>query len=451
MQFSHSVLSLVALSIASVEALPIQQFSLKPFSQEALDQYNVLRFLGTAAPYVANPGYGIDREPPSQCKVTQANLIARHGERYPTTKRGKKMIESLASIRNSSAEDIDGPLAFLTDYEFRGLDEEQFDKESSSGPYSGLLELYKLGSLVRERYYDLYQEGDAINIYAASSERVVASAKKFTEGFLGENYNESFVKVIDEDDESLGANSLTPVASCNNYHKKQNDDTIDSLSDSYLSDIADRLNKESPGINVTADVVDTLMYYCGYDLNVDGSSEICDIFTTTEFQSYSYTKDVEYYYQKGPGNNMSSIIGSVYINAVIELLKSSDEEHNLTLSFAHDSDLCYIISNLGLFDGDLSVEYHDFNHLWKVSDIAPMAARLIIERLECEGHDDDYMRIVLNDAVIPIPGNSDGPGFSLSVDNFEKYISERLDGHSYGEDCGLDSGVPTNLTFFWDN
>lgn len=449
MLLSQPILSLLALSIASVDALPIQQFSLKPFSQEALDQYNVLRFLGTASPYVANPGYGIERDAPAQCKVSQANMIARHGERYPSKKQGEKMIKNLASIRNNT-EQVEGPLAFLKDYEFRALDAAGFEKETSSGPYAGLLEMYKLGSLFRDHYYELYEDGEDIKFYAASSKRVVESAHKFAEGFLGQNYNKTFVKVIDEDDEKLGANSLTPVTSCKNYNKKLHKDTIKSLSESYLDQIAERLNSESPGINLTADAVESLMYYCGYDLNVVGSKEVCDIFTTTDFLSYSYGKDVEYYYEKGPGNNMSSIIGSVYINAVIELLK--DDTKNLTLSFAHDSDIFYIISNLGIFDdGDLSVKHIDFNHLWKVSNIAPMGARLIIERLECEGSDEDYVRIVLNDAVIPIPGHSDGPGFSVSVKEFEDYISEKLDGHTYAKDCGIESGIPTNLTFFWDN
>lgn len=446
MKLSATVLSVLALSLSTIDALPIQQFTLKPYSQEALDQYNILRFLGTASPYVANPGYGIERDPPSQCKVTQANLLARHGERYPTDSAGEEMIENLSIIRNRT-DKIEGPLAFLQDYDYKALDSKNFEKESHYGPYSGLLELYKLGSYFRDRYDDLY-DGDEIKFYAASSERVVVSAKKFAEGFLGESYNESYVVSIDEDDEKLGANSLTPVTSCTTYNKKEHKDLIDSLSDSYLNATAERLNKLSPGINLTTDAVQSLFYYCGYGLNVDGSSEICEIFTTSDFLSYSYSKDVKYFYEKGPGNNMSEIIGSVYIDAIIDLLK--DDNKNLTISFAHDTDIFYIVSTLGIFDGDLPVESQDFNHLWKVSNIAPMAARLIIERLECDGEDDDFVRIVMNDAVIPIPGHSDGPGFSVSVSDFETYISDKLDGKSYAKDCGLESGIPTNLTFFWD-
>jgi len=444
------VLSLLALSLTVVEALPVQQFTLKPYSQEALDQYNVLRFLGTAAPYVANPGYGIEREAPFQCKVTQANLFGRHGERYPTDDRGEELTESLSSIRNNT-EKVEGPLSFLKDYEFRALDKNGYNKESSSGPYAGLLQMYQQGSYFRDRYWDLYKDGEDIKFYAASSLRVVASAEKFAEGFLGQDYNKSYIEIIDEDDASLGANSLTPVTSCSKFDKKLHKNTIKEFSDSFLNSTADRLNKQSPGINLTADQVETLMYYCGYDLDVDGSNKICEIFTTSELSSYAYKKDVEYYYEKGPGNNMSAIIGSVYVNAVIDLLK--DHDRNLTLSFAHDSDLFYIISALGIYDGDLPVKYQDFNHLWQVSNIAPMAARLVIERLTCEQEDDeseDYVRLILNDAVIPIPGHSDGPGFSLSVNDFEEYIADKLNGHSYAKDCGLKQGMPTNMTLYWE-
>ncbi|CCH42204.1 Acid phosphatase PHO11 [Wickerhamomyces ciferrii] len=449
MQLSTTVLSALALSITAVDALPIgsKSESIRPYSQEALDQFSVLRFLGTASPYVQNTGYGIERDAPYQCKVTQANLISRHGERYPTSNQGKKMAKHFEQIQNGT-ETIEGPLSFLKDYEFKALDEEGLDQETGKGPYSGLLDLYKHGALFRDRYDDLYNEGDEIKFYSASQKRVVESAKKFAQGFLGESYNESYIQEIDEDTNDLGANSLTPVNACNNYDKHINQDKIDELSTSFLNKTADRLNNQSPGINLIPEQVGSLIYYCGFELNVEGSNQICEIFTTDELLAYSYTKDVSYYYEKGPGNNLSATIGSVYIDAITRLIK--DDSKNLTLSFAHDTDIFYIVSLLGLFDGELPTDHQSFNHLWKISNIAPMGARLVIERLECEDQEEPFVRIIHNDAVLPIPGHSEGPGYSISISDFEKYIEDKLDGKTYEKDCGTKDGVPTELTFFWD-
>ncbi|CCH47054.1 Repressible acid phosphatase [Wickerhamomyces ciferrii] len=452
MQLSTTVLSALAFSIATIDAFPIplqsEQLSYKPYTQEALDQFNVLRFLSTSSPYIQNPGYGISKDTPFQCKVTQANLLSRHGERIPSEDKLEKITKHLADIKNSS-EEIKGPLNFLKYYDFEGLDLSKADDETAKGPYSGLLDLYTHGALFREVYDDIFNEKEGVKFFSSNGSRIVASAKSFAQGFLGEDYNESYIIQIEEDNEKLGANSLTPINYCKNYDWENGEDKIDSVSDDYLKDIAERLNTESPGLNISKKAVKSLMDYCGIDLIVTGSSEICDIFKSDEFLAYSYSNDVKVYFEQGPGNNLSSSVGAVYVNGLIKSLK--DKNANLTLSFTHSSSMFPIISALGLYDGEIPTDYQDFDHPWKVSNIMPMGARLVFERLECDGEDEPFVRIIHNDAVLPLKGHSTGPGFSTPLSDFEDYYNDRFEGKDYVKDCGLDEGTPDELTFFWDN
>lgn len=436
----------VLLSVAS--ALPFSHKA-KPFDQEALDQFNILRFLGTASPYVQQPGHGIDTKVPYGCEVTQVNFISRHGERYPTASKGKSISTALERVgsANMTSKKLDGPLWFLPSYTFDALDSSRYDEETSTGPYSGLSDMYAFGETFRTNYKHLISDEDLLKFYVASEKRVVDSARKFAEGFLGKPVHNSSLVIIDEDDETLGANSLTPVTSCSNYNSTFNDALINSLSESYLEQAATRLNNETSGLNLKKKEVAALMDYCGFDLNVSGKSAICDIFTSDELLSRAYANDVGYYYHKGPGYNLSIPIGSVFVNAMIEVMK--DDSKNLTMSFAHDTDIFFIVSMLGLYDGELSLKHQDLNALWKVSNINPMGSRLLFERLQCNSNQ-TYVRIIHNDAVLPITSISSGPGFSSSLDDFEEYIQKRLNGETYSEACGNPSGMAEELTFFWD-
>jgi acid phosphatase len=439
------MLSALFLLLATSQAAPLR-YNIKPYDQEALDQYNVLRFLGTASPYIQHPGYGIGRDAPYGCEITQVNFIARHGERYPTKSKGEKIESQLERLSNIT-EKLDGPLDFLPAYDFIALNSKYYDDETFKGPYSGLGEMFEFGELFRNRYDDLVGNQTDIKFYTASQKRVVESAKKFAEGFLGKAAQNSSFIILDEDDDTLGANSLTPVTSCKSYNSSLNDDLIDSLSFDYLKKTAQRLNSQTLGLKLTTKEVEGLFDYCGFDLNVAGRSAICEIFTTDELLARSYANDVDYYYSKGPGHNLSAPLGEPYVNAVINLLK--DDTTNLTMSFAHDTDIFFIVTLLGLFDSELSVEYQDLNSLWKVSNINPMGSRLIFERLECSN--ETYVRIVHNDAVLPITPISSGPGFSAPLSDFEDYINERLNGNSYAEACGNPNGMAQEMTFFWEN
>lgn len=427
----------------------------KPYSQESLDQYNILRFLSTTSPYISNPGYGISPEVPNDCEIVQVNAIARHGERYPTNDKGNKFIRSFERIQNLDSNLISGDLKFLPNYEFSALDVDYFEQLSHLGPYSGRNEMYQFGLKFQKQYSDLIN--DETFIFAASQERVVDSAIEFSKGLFNQEKN---VIIIDEYNTTAGANTLTPGKSCLNYDPKIHKHLIKDYKN-YLNHITKRLNNVSPELNISNSEVSQLLNYCGYDLNVSGNNKICKIFTTNEFLIHSYYYDLKYYYSKGPGHNMTKYIGDSYVSTLMNLFKNHQDIKS-SVSFTHDTDLLHIFSTLGIFNDfnskdeieNLPINYINFKSNWKISNITPMGGRLVFEKLKCRvnnDHEDYFVRILVNDAVIPIHKHTNGPGYSVSLIEFEQYIKNNLNYKSYSDIClNNDKNVPNQSTFLFD-
>lgn len=455
MKFSLSFSALIgAITVVEVAA-SIKYPSEKPYSQESKDIDSLLRYTGTTGPYVQHLGYGIDTETPFGCEVVQVHAFTRHFERYATTGTGKGNKAIIKKLKAQNVTEYVGPLAFLKDYEYYVTDDSRLESESNAGYYSGLGDGYKYGSDFRGKYDHLYDGNSTLPIFSAGQARVVASARAFGQGFFGVNYTDLASLQILPEKATRGANTLTGTDACVNYNSSTYDYIVNEFDASYLTKAALRLNIESPGFNISKNDVNALLSYCGFELNVRGFSPICEVFTREELINFAYQKSLNYYYENGPGyHEVTGAIGFLYANNTYTLMEENTS--NMTLSFSHDSDIFYFTTALGLFDGeyDLSPKYVDFQHPFRVSDMVPMGARLVHEKLQCKDYatnkTEPYVRVLLNDAVIPLPDCQDGPGFSCSLDGYKSVIEERLGNSSYVEACGVNSTYPQYSSFYWD-
>ncbi|KAK9473937.1 histidine phosphatase superfamily [Dipodascopsis tothii] len=421
----------------------------KPYTQESNDEFNVLRHLGGTGPWIQHTGYGLPRDPPGTCKVDQVHMIARHGERYQTTGTGATELAVVQRLQSSGAAYV-GPLAFLEDYVWPSS-ADTYETESVMGPYAGTLDAFRSGADYRARYNDLYDDSAVLPVWTAGQERVVVTARNFAAGFVGANYStKASIQVIPETS-AQGANSLTVSDGCLAFNQSQYSASYNSFADDYATRAADRINKQSPGFGVTAADVPNLMALCGFELNIRGADDFCKLFTTDEWKAFSYMKDLSYYYQVGQGNNLTNYIGSVYANATATLLNQGPSVGKIFWSFTHDNDLISIAHALGLFEtqSPLDPKNIDFGSVFRSSEIVPMGGRITMERLTCDDDSTAYVRILVNEAVIPIPACKSGPGYSCPVADFKTYINKRAPG-SYGEHCGLPTTVPWHLWFFWN-
>lgn len=422
--------------------------------QASTQQYNILSFLGGAAPYIQHPGFGISPDVPPQCTLEQVHLLSRHGERYPSTNSGKTLEKIMKKFENYNGT-FTGELAFLNDYTFFVPDNALLEKETtpfnSHSPYAGTSNAMRHGMFFRNKYQSLFNATEeTLNVFTSNSGRVHLTSQYFARGFMGEQYSDDAVKyyVITEDAD-MGANSLTPRSGCQAYDEDANDDLVSKFDTSFLEDAQKRILKGNDGLNLTTNDVNQLFSWCAYEINVRGSSPFCDLFTNEEFIKYSYSTDLSNYYSHGKGHNLTHVIGAPYLNATLQFLKEENPDFKVLLAFTHDTDVEIFHSALGLLEpkDDLPTDHIPFPNPYVHSQIVPQGARLYTEKYTCDG--ESYVRYLVNDAVYPIQSCQSGPGFSCKLSDFESYINSRLEGVDYASQCNA-TNVPSEVTFLWD-
>ena len=448
------------LSLSSIHAAPISKdngtvcYALKSSTADA----SIFPFLNGQGPHYDYPqSFGIPVEVPDQCTVEHVQMLARHGERYPTASKGKLMIALWDKLKVFQGQ-FDGPLEIFNDYEFFVSDTKYFDQLTNSSdvdpsnPYMGSKTAEILGKYIAFNYGELF--GNYTPVFTSSSGRVYQTAK-YAVSALEEELNVQLDLQIIQENETAGANSLTPGDSCVSYNGDLGEEYFENVTLSYLTDIKNRWMKKNSNLNLTLeqDDIELLVDWCAFETNIKGSSTVCDLFERNDLIAYSYYSDVTNFYGRGLGNPLVKPIGSVLLNASYNLFTQADDlDNKVWLSFSHDTDIQQFVSALGLFDNgvtEYSLEQVEFQDIQKLSWVTPMGGRIFTEKLKCGNS--SYVRYIVNDVVIPVPGCTSGPGFSCPIEDFDDYIADRLNGIDYVSSCEIQqvSNI-TELTFYWD-
>ncbi|RDK47243.1 acid phosphatase [Aspergillus phoenicis ATCC 13157] len=429
-------------------------FSHSLISQQVFDGDNFLEYDGVRGPYVDRISYGISRDPPAQCSVDQLIMIKRHGERYPTTGEGTSIEQTLKKINDSLAGNYSsGDLAFLGNWTYF-VPSDCYEAETSTGPYAGLTDAYNHGKAYRQRYGDLYNESSILPLFTADFQRVISTAQKFGQGFLGnETYATKTALNIISESSDQGADSLTPTC------HKQDDDAQSICGDMpyYLPQFdvaADRLNAQYQGLNLNWTDVYSLILMTAYELNTRSSSPWIDVFTTDEWISFAHLWNVNFYYCSGPGNKYTSALGALYLNATLTLLQQGPSSSGpLFFNFAHDSNISPIITALGIATPATPLNKTRIPFppsAWTVQNIVPMGGRLTIERLNCSDSalapGGTFVRLVLNEAVVPLEECQSGPGFSCPLQEYSSFVGKLP---SYVSECEVPEDESQYLGFWW--
>lgn len=421
--------------------------------QASVEQYNILKYLGGAAPYIHFHGFGIGSETPPGCKVTQVQLLSRHSMRYPTTTKNERFLQLLLKLR-SGGRRLKGSLEFVNSYRYFVDDDRDLEEETSpansNGLYAGTTDAFRHGANFRARYNHLFDPNSSLPVFTTDSHRVHVSAQFFARGFLGTDLsakNAQFVVLPEEP--YMGANSLTPRYGCGKYNKTAHQALIDGFPKHYATRVVQRLQSENGGhLSIAEEHVDDMFALCAFEINVRGWLPFCGIFTNDDFVWNGYAQDVGYYYTSGEGNLLSKTIGGELLLASLRLLKE-DSQQRIWLSFTHDTDMDHFHAALGLFSTPepLATGHVDFYSRYTHAQILPQGARVYTEKLQCGN--ESYVRYIVNDAVVPILGCQEGPGFSCSLANFEEYVSTRLKSVDYVGQCGTAANA-TGISFYWD-
>jgi hypothetical protein len=400
-----------------------------------LNQPLITQNLGALSPFFSLATNGSGDTPPG-CSITFAQILSRHGARFPTSGNAARIQTALAkaqvALRNSS-------LSLPSKYEF--LTKFTYTLGEDNLTHFGQQELVNSGLKFFDRYGALGNVS-APFVRASGSARVIESAQNFTQGFNAAASNRNAttklvpansILVIPEVETS---NNTLKVETCNAFGNDTPFDTIGDDQDQiwtniFAAPITARLNADLPGANLNVNDTVAIMDMCPFETVATPNGAIspfCSLFIDDEWESYEFLQDLDKYFGNGPGNGLGRTQGVGWVNellarltntAVVDhtstntTLDSSNSTFPLGLAlyadFSHDTQLTSIFSALGLFNstvvkGGLNATDRNSSKTSEYTSFqtVPFSARAYVEKMICNGTQEEMVRILVNDAVQPL-------------------------------------------------
>ncbi|KAH9922704.1 phosphoglycerate mutase-like protein [Fomitopsis serialis] len=434
------------------------------------DTFDVLQHLSGNSPYFNSPGVGLTAALPVGCSVMHATYLVRHSDIYANDYEYEHTIApflyKLGNFSDRHAFSDDSSLSFLTNWT-SPIDDP--DKEIEKVTKTGKQDAAALGAIFAQRYNSIlgFKNEDSWKFWSASATRDQKTSKAFIQGFNA-SMDKATLVIVDQG-ESQFANTLTPHQSCEAFDANRGSVEKMTFINTYAPTIAARLNGlVSSSFNWTASDVFAAQSLCGYDTVIRNMtlSGFCnlDLFSESEWLGYEYANDLMYHRSLGYGNELAPVLGMPWVSASTRLLSgsantsatnSSAGDQQLFISFTHREEPPFIVTNLGLFNttnASMPADSINYDRAWRTSNILPFLANIGLERLQCNAtatgnsSNTDFVRVLVNAAQIPLPGCTDGPEDSCSLDSFVSFVSQReaLYGDFVGA-CG-GSGNVTNAT-----
>ena len=308
----------------------------------------------------------------------------------------------------------------------------------------GRQELFYSGSKFKQRYAGLARIQRPF-VRSTTRERVLESAKFWMAGFYGqEGTPHSFhpdVQII----EALGFNNTLAHGACDALEVGKFSNMRDEAKTAWLAHfgtpIMQRLNRDLPNANLSLRDTANLMELCSavtVDSPTGTISPFCELFDVHEWLQFNYYETLTKYYKTGVGNPLGAAQGIGFVNELIARMtdervvdststnRTLDDDprtfpvgpdHRLFADFTHDSDMASIFFALNLYPWSpkYSTASMDFFYstkgLFSASKATPFSARAYFEKMQCYGEEEELVRILVNDRVMPQPNcHSDGLG-----------------------------------------
>lgn len=386
---------------------------------------------GQYSPYFTVPSALPDILPPT-CEVTFAQVLSRHGARFPTTSKTVEYNNTIQQL-HQSVTSYKGKYAFLANY--------QYNLGANDLTVFGQQEMINSGMKFYNRYEALTKAQTPF-FRSASEARVVESALNFTQGFhtakLADHAEQGVEKypynlvVLQE---GSGENNTLSHDLCTEFEfgvdSKIGSSAQKIWANIFVPPIQNRLNHDLPGANFSIAQTIDMMDLCPYNTvasTLGAVSEFCGLFSADEWQQYGYYETLGKWYGYGPGNPLGPTQGVGFANELIARMTGKsvmDEtsvnhtldsnpatfpvgpDHNLFADFSHDNDLTGHFSAMGLYNATAQLsnttrmselQTNGYSAAWTV----PFAARAYFEKMKCFGESEELVRILVNDRVIPL-------------------------------------------------
>jgi len=377
----------------------------------------------------------ISAEIPSTCNVTFAQVIARHGGRFPTAYKSASYAKLIARITDN-VEIFTRKYAFLEGYEYTLGSEDltTFGKQQMVNAGEKLYQRYKSLALEEEPFYR-----------AASGPRVVESALRFRKGFSAAKSKDvrpshpivapvDHMVIIDEDENKNNTLSHSTCPAFEVRHSWSN--SAEAVwAGIIIPPIQRRLQADLDDIDLSIPDTISLMDLCPFDTiasKYGTLSPFCDLFTEEEWRQYDYYQALNKYYGFSFGAELGPTQGVGWVAELIARLTNTAVKdttntnstldadprtfplhRSLYADFSHDNDMVSIYSAMRLYNSSTTpalskVDHFDAEELggFSASWLVPFAGRMYVEKMVCGGGDEgtELVRVLVNDRVVPLQG-----------------------------------------------
>ncbi|CED84121.1 Multiple inositol polyphosphate phosphatase [Phaffia rhodozyma] len=366
-------------------------------------EWNVKNHLGNLSPYFSAPSNGYTTELPAGCVVDQVQLMHRHGSRFPlpTELPYIEAVFELLHEHHDLLANVSEPFQFLKTWK-PTLGEDNLTP-------MGRQELFNHGV----EFNLTYPQFSTSLLLSSPQDRVLESAKWFQMGYNGRNYaNQS--KIVPLTSTVAPISWIRPSDTCSLWKYDYGLTAVNDWNAIYLPPIVSRINDDLPGFNFTADSIHGMLYACAYETAAVGHTPWCAVFESEEILDFEYELDLLMNYAFGYGlpQELGPILGSVYVNKLIErLTNATGNATDLYLEFGHDTTIDLALTALGLAKDTPNISASErgapnATRRWMTSQQVPFAAKMITERISCTSSNttntDTWIRFLLNDAPFPI-------------------------------------------------
>ncbi|KAF2271621.1 phosphoglycerate mutase-like protein [Westerdykella ornata] len=364
----------------------------------------------------------VETVPPKGCSVSFASVLSRHGGRDPTLGKSLAYALLIEEIHNNSNAYPD-EFAFLKDYKYT-LGADQLTD-------AGRQEMVNSGAHFYRRYSTLVADTPPF-VRSGGQARVVESANKWLKGFAEAGKHSAPAPIDVTIPEGPGYNNTLSHKICTAYEegrfKEIGADAQRKWATKFIPPIQSRVNSKL-GTNLSETSIIYLMDMCPFDTLASPTasvSKFCNLFTEDEWHQYDYYQTLGKYYGFGNGNPLGPTQGVGYVNELIaRLTETPVNDHtntNRTLDsnpvtfpldrkvyadFSHDNDMTRIFAAMGLYNttrplSNSTIEGTNVTNGYSAAWTVPFAARMYVEKLRCEGEEEEFVRVIVNDRVMPL-------------------------------------------------
>ena len=389
----------------------------------------ILQLWGQYSPY-----YPVDSDHaiaiPPGCRTNFAQILSRHGARYPTSSKSAMYGDLVTKIKHN-VKVFRGRYRFMKGY--------QYDLGADDLIDFGRQEMIDSGAQFYSRYAHLVDKLPMF-VRASGQDRVVESAQLFVKGYnaahasAASDIHRKRPKkktphgIVDPKDivivpEGPQYNNTLDHSQCTAFESSVPQTVAAAVPNTFLAEfvppIRIRLNNDLSGANLTTTDVISLMDLCPFTTLASfdgiGLSSFCGLFTKDEWAAYNHFQTLQKYYGFGAGAGLGPTQGVGWVNELVARLTSSPvKDHtnvNHTLDadpetfpidralyadFSHDNDMTSIFSALGLWNSTKGLEG------FEAGEVVPFAARGWIEKMTC-GSQQEFVRVIINNRVMQLP------------------------------------------------